>query len=73
MSLPCLHLIPALPIKSTNFPDEPKIFTYTNSGGSTNWVWSPSEPVFAPGQGFILTTTNVNNVWVQSSNPCYGY
>jgi hypothetical protein len=51
-------------------------FSYTNicegTNYGTNWSWCPSEPVLQLGQGFILTTTNTNNVWVQSSLPCYG-
>jgi len=49
-----------------------KTYTYTNTGGGTNWTWSPSEPVLGMGQGFILTTTNVNNAWVQWEAPSYG-
>jgi hypothetical protein len=53
-----------------------KSYFYTNICGGTNygtnWSWCPSEPVLELGQGFILTTTNTNNAWVQSAAPCYG-
>jgi hypothetical protein len=47
-------------------------FTYTNNCAGTNWTWCPTEPVLGFGQGFILTTANTNNVWVQGMAPCYG-
>jgi hypothetical protein len=54
-------------VQICNPTNHSQFLTYTNTATG----WSPSEPTLGLGQGFILITTNVNNVWVQTNMPCY--